>query len=184
MFLGQRVRLRPVERDDIPRFIKWLADVETRAHLGQRLPVGHVQEEKWFEHNAAKGDLQTWAIDAQPEALGPWTHIGSCGFHDIHSHSRVGEVGIFIGAHEYWGKGYGTDAMETLVAVGFGMLNLNRIQLRVFDTNPRAIRSYEKVGFTVEGRLRQENFYNGVYRDTFIMGLLRAEWEARRAAQD
>jgi RimJ/RimL family protein N-acetyltransferase len=183
MILGQRIRLRPVEKDDLPRFVKWLADPELRAHLASYLPLSQVQEERWFDRNVTAGDLQTWAIDAQPSdmAVGPWVHIGSCGYHHIDWRSRVGEVGILIGARDYWSKGYGTDAMQTLVAWGFYTLNLNRVCLRVFDDNPRAIRCYEKVGFQAEGRLRQDNFYNGAFRNTLIMGVLREDWE--RAAR-
>jgi RimJ/RimL family protein N-acetyltransferase len=179
MILGQRIRLRSIEKEDLPRFVKWLGSPELRSYLNQYLPYGPAQEERWYERNVGAGDLQAWAIDVQPAdmAAGPWNHIGSCGFHDIDARSRAGEVGIMIGAPDYWGQGYGTDAMQTLVAWGFYTLNLNRVFLRVFADNARAIRCYEKVGFQVEGRLRQDNFYNGVYRDTLLMGLLRSDWE-------
>jgi RimJ/RimL family protein N-acetyltransferase len=178
MILGQRIRLRPIDKDDLPRFVKWLGNPELRGYLAQYLPYGQAQEERWYDRNVGAGDLQAWAIDAQPAdmAVGPWIHIGSCGFHDMDSRSRVGELGIMLGA-DYWSQGYGTDATQTLVAWGFYTLNLNRVYLRVFADNARAIRCYEKVGFRLEGRLRQDNFYNGVYRDTLIMGVLRSDWE-------
>jgi RimJ/RimL family protein N-acetyltransferase len=178
MILGQRIRLRPIEKDDLPRFVKWFADPELRSYLTSYLPFSQAQEERWFDRNLGAGDLQTWAIDAQPTdmAVGPWVHIGSCGYHDIDWHARWGEVGIVIGARDYWNQGYGTDAMQTLVAWGFYTLNLNRAQLRVFADNLRAIRCSEKVGFQIEGRLRQGNFHNGVYRDVLMMGLLRDDW--------
>ena len=69
--------------------------------------------------------------------------------------------------------GYGTDAVRTLVAWGFSTLNLNRVFLRVYADNPRGIRCYEKVGFQLEGRLRQDNFHDGAYRDTLVMAVLR-----------
>lgn len=179
MILGQRIRLRPVEKDDLPRFVKWFSDPELRSYLAKHLPVSQAQEERWYDRNLAAGDYQTWAIDAQPAdmAAGPWTHIGSCGFHEFNWRNRAGEIGILIGARDYWGHGYGTDAMQTLVAWGFYTLNLNRVHLQVFEDNPRAIRCYEKVGFQVEGRLRQANFYNGSYRDALIMAVLREDWE-------
>ena len=185
MILGQRIRLRPVEKDDLPRFVKWLADPEVRSYLAMHAPIGQVHEERWFDRNLNAGDLQTWSIDAQPVdmAAGPWAHIGSCGYHSIDWRNRSGEVGILIGARDYWGKGYGTDAMQTLVAWGFYTLNLNRVHLRVFEDNPRAIRCYEKVGFQVEGRLRQANFHSGAYRDELIMGVLREDWERAAAAR-
>jgi len=186
MILGQRIRLRPVEKEDLPRFVKWLADEETRAHLGQYLPYGLMQEEHWYENNLKAGDEQAWAIDAQPEdvTMGPWDHIGSCALFKINWRNRHSEAGILIGAREYWGRGYGTDAMATLVSWGFSTLNLNRIHLRVFVDNPRAIRCYQKVGFAEEGRLRQDDFRNGAYRDTLLMSLLRSEWEARQTVDE
>jgi RimJ/RimL family protein N-acetyltransferase len=178
MIHGQRIRLRPIERDDVPRFVKWLSDPEVRQHVNMHLPISQGHEEKWYERNLTQGDTQTFAIDAQPAdmAVGPWVHIGSCGFHAIDWRSRAGELGILIGARDYWNRGYGTDAVSTLAGFGFNSLNLNRIYLRVFADNARGIRCYEKVGFQTEGRLRQDNFANGAYRDTLIMGLLRGEW--------
>jgi diamine N-acetyltransferase len=177
MILGQRVRLRPVEKDDLPRFVKWFSDPDVRTNLALYLPMSLGQEEKWYERNLQASDTQAWAIDAQPAdmAVGPWVHIGSCGFHHIEWRNRLAELGISIGARDYWNRGYGTDAVATLVSFGFNTLNLNRVWLRVFADNPRAIRCYEKVGFKLEGRLRQDNFNAGAYRDTLLMGLLRSD---------
>ncbi len=183
MILGQRIRLRPIEKDDLSRFVKWFADPEIRSYLYTYKPISQAQEERWFERNLNAGDLQVWSIDGQPAdmAVGPWVHIGSCGFHDVDWRNRSGEVAILIGARDYWGHGYGTDAMQTLVAWGFYTLNLNRVHLHVFEDNLRAIRCYEKVGFQLEGRLRQANFYNGAYRDELIMSVLREDWERAAA---
>lgn len=185
MILGQRIRLRPIEKEDLPRYVKWLSDPELRSYTDTYLPLGQTQEERWFDRNAGAGSEQTWAIDAQPlDGVGPYVHIGSCGYHDIDWRNRVGEAGIIIGARDYWGKGYGTDAMQTLVAWGFYTLNLNRVQLRVYADNERAIRSYQKVGFQIEGRLRQGNFYHGSYRDVLYMGVLREDWAQATAATE
>ena len=184
MIIGQRIRLRPVERDDLPRYVKWLSDPELRGYLSAHLPISQAQEERWFETNLNAGDTQAFAIDAQPvdAGIGPWVHIGGCSFVQIDWRSRHGELGIFIGARDYWGRGYGTDVVQTLAGWGFDTLNLNRIYLRVHSTNERAIRCYEKVGFQHEGRLRQHNFHAGAYRDTLYMGLLRSDWARPPAA--
>jgi RimJ/RimL family protein N-acetyltransferase len=186
MILGQRVRLRPVEKDDVPRFVKWLADEETRSLLSQHLPFSLMQEERWYEDNLNAREEQAWAIDAQPEGAGlePWEHIGSCGFFRLNWRCRHAEAGILIGAREHWGEGYGSDALRTLVHWGFYTLNLNRIYLRVFEDNRRAIRCYQKVGFTEEGRLRQDDYRDGAYRDTLLMSMLRLEWDNQAAAAE
>jgi RimJ/RimL family protein N-acetyltransferase len=180
MILGQQIRLRPIEKDDLPRFVKWFSDPDVRYFLAAYRPFSQDQEDQWYLRNREAGDLQAWAIDAQPDDLtvGPWIHMGSCGFHEIDWRNRMGEVGIMIGARDFWGRGYGTDAMRTLVGWGFDMLNLHRLQLRVYADNARAIRCYEKVGFQHEGRLRESHYSNGFYRDTLLMSLLRSEWYA------
>ena len=177
MIPGDRIRLRPVEREDLPRFVVWFADPAVRANLALYKPMSLAQEERWFDANLASSDTQAWAIDARSEAEEEaWAHIGSCGYHEINWRNRSGEIGIVIGDRSYWGRGFGVDATRTLVRWGFDTLGLNRIYLRVYADNARAIRCYEKVGFSAEGRLRQDNFHDGAYRDTLIMALLLSEW--------
>jgi RimJ/RimL family protein N-acetyltransferase len=88
-----------------------------------------------------------------------------------------GFVSIGIGAREFWSKGYGTDAMQLLVAYAFLEWNVRRVALDVFSYNPRAIRSYEKVGFRREGACRKLLQRGGERFDMIYMGLLRREWE-------
>jgi RimJ/RimL family protein N-acetyltransferase len=93
-------------------------------------------------------------------------------------------VGIGIGDPDYWGKGYGTDALRLLVGFGFGQLNLRRISLNVFGYNQRAVKSYLKCGFKEEGRLRQWMLRGGERHDLIFMGILREEWDAAQPANE
>ena len=180
MILGAKTRLRPIERDDLPRFVAWFADPEVRDGLALYLPMSLAQEEQWFEDILKRErETQPFAIEAQtPEG---WLHVGSTGFHEIDWHHRHAEFGIAIGEKRFWSQGYGTDTTRTMVGFGFGELNLERIFLRVFEDNARAIRCYEKFGFKHEGRLRRDRFHNGQYSDTLIMGILHQEWQAGTA---
>ena len=87
-------------------------------------------------------------------------------------------IGIGLGAREYWGQGYGTDAMQTLLRYAFTEMNLRRLTLLVFDYNPRAIRSYEKCGFVKEGTVRGVLQREGQRWDWHYMGILKEEWES------
>jgi RimJ/RimL family protein N-acetyltransferase len=103
--------------------------------------------------------------------------IGACGLWPEWNHQSAW-LGIGIGESEYRGKGYGTDAMRVLVRYGFQELGLYRIQLNVLANNPRAIRSYEKVGFVREVVQRAADYRDSVRHDIYTMGLLRTDWEA------
>ncbi len=104
-------------------------------------------------------------------------HIGNISLENIQWKDRQATLGIVIGAKEYWGQGYGTDAIRTLLRFAFEELNLNRIQLSVFDFNERARRCYRRCGFQEEGRLRQAHYTEGRYHDVILMAILREDWE-------
>jgi RimJ/RimL family protein N-acetyltransferase len=103
--------------------------------------------------------------------------IGNSGFFNVDWRVRSAELGIVIGDKAYWNQGYGTQAMRLLVHHGFTTLNLNRIFLRVYEDNPRAVRAYEKAGFFQEGRMRQGEYHDGRYLDVLLMSVLKFEWK-------
>jgi len=102
--------------------------------------------------------------------------IGNTSFFPINQKARSVEIGIMIGEKEYWNQGYGTETMRVMCRYGFTELNLNRIWLRVYDTNPRARKAYEKAGFVHEGTLRQAEYKHGQYIDVHVMSVLKSDW--------
>jgi diamine N-acetyltransferase len=177
MIYGKRIRLRGVEREDLPLYVKWLNDPEVVSGLAVFLPLSLADETHWFEKLVDHTpETKPLAIEVQEE--GNWRLIGACGFEEISPINRSAEVGIFIGDKSLWNSGYGTEIMQLMLKHGFESLNLNRIFLQVYETNPRAIRAYEKAGFVHEGRLRKAKYKNGKYMDELIMSVLRSEWDA------
>ncbi|GIO70277.1 hypothetical protein J21TS3_50980 [Paenibacillus cookii] len=90
--------------------------------------------------------------------------------------SRRCTVGIGIGNKDFWGQGWGSDALKALIRYVFQTMNLRRVQLETWGGNARAIRAYEKCGFVIEGRLREHSYIDGQYVDTIVMGLLREDF--------
>jgi RimJ/RimL family protein N-acetyltransferase len=136
------------------------------------------EEERWYARMIESRTDQVFAIDAI-DAKKP-THVGLCGIHEIEWKNRAATVGILIGGHvgggeSAQGKGYGTDAMRTLVKYAHDELNLHRIELEVFTDNARAIKSYEKIGFAKDGVRRAAMWKDGAYRDLMVMSVLPGE---------
>ena len=107
--------------------------------------------------------------------------IGFVGLFDLFKHHGDSLVAIALGERADWGKGYGTDAMRIMLRYAFNELNLRRVGLIVFEYNPRAIRSYEKLGFVQEGRIRGAILREGQRWDWLFMGLLWEVWSAMQA---
>jgi RimJ/RimL family protein N-acetyltransferase len=182
MITGLRVRLRAIDRSDLPRYVEWLNDPEVSIWLGRFLPLGIDEEEVWFDTVQKRDPIErSLAIDALRDTT--WRHIGGCGLFDFDHQAHRASSGIMIGDKRYWDQGYGTDAMQLLLEHAFLTLNLHRVDLHVFEHNQRAIKVYKKIGFVEEGRLRDHHYREGRYFDTFIMSILRDEWlEGRRGS--
>lgn len=109
--------------------------------------------------------------------------IGSIRLWRVSERNRSAMLTIFIGQKECWGRGYGTEALRLILREAFGRMNLQRVELHVFDFNQRAIRSYQKVGFVQEGIRRHALLRGRTYFDVIVMGILRDEFLAREAAE-
>jgi RimJ/RimL family protein N-acetyltransferase len=172
---GEKVYLRPLERDDLEITIDAVNDREVAELVGFDMPFSKAMSEKWFEEEVLKrhGEREFFFVICE---LGSGAVIGQCGFHNYTPGVRA-EVGIFL-LPGYTGRGFGTDAMNALLDYGFGQLGLQRIGLHVSPGNDRAIRSYEKSGFTYEARLRSFRRRRGEPIDDIVMSILREEWQA------
>lgn len=175
MIISETVRLRAIERQDLPLFVAWLNDPEVRQHLLVNIPLSQAQEDGWFDRMLAR-PLEEQPLGIEVRTPEGWRLVGNCSFFDLDWRNRCCEIGIFIGDKEYWSRGYGTQVMRLMLKYGFNTLNLNRVYLRVYESNPRGIKCYEKAGFRHEGRLRQAIFQDGRYIDLLMMSVIRSEW--------
>jgi len=128
-------------------------------------------KKRWImqmEHQADPSVEKSFEIDTK-EGI----HIGGIRYFDIHPEKHKCEVGIGI-QKDYWGKGYGTDAMKTLLKYLFKEMKLHRVELNTWSENKRAIKCYEKSGFRLEGILRESVFCirDDKYYDGLIFGIL------------
>ena len=175
---GERVRLRSAEKSDLEKFLVWINDPEVTEGLTFFLPMSSEDEDKWFETVMQRPQEEKPLVIDRKNG-DDWQLIGNSGFFGFDWVARSAEVGIMIGEKSIWDKGYGTEVMTLLLRHGFATLNLNRIYLRVYSENKRAIRTYEKAGFVHEGRMRQGVYKHGKYCDVLFMSVLREEWDAR-----
>jgi RimJ/RimL family protein N-acetyltransferase len=174
MIVGEKVRLRAIEREDLPRFVEWFSDPDVRRYLDMYLPFSLAQEERWFEQLQERMEKQRLVMLTIETSAG--THIGNISLFDINWKDRHAELGITIGEKDHWGQGYGSDSIRTMLRLAFREMNLHRVFLRVHADNTRGIRCYQKVGFQKEGTLRESVFREGVYHDMFVMSILKSEF--------
>jgi len=178
LFTGKQTRLTAEDPEIMAKaFVRWGLDSEYLRLLDSDPPRlwSEKQYKDWFEKDLEKENPNDFFFMIR--TLDGEQPIGFVGLFELYWNYGDALVAIALGEREYWGNGYGTDALNSLLRYAFTELNLRRVTLIVFDYNPRAIRSYEKCGFVKEGTVRSVIQREGRRWDWHYMGLLRQEWE-------
>lgn len=172
---GAQVCLQPLERSHLtPQYLSWLNDPEVTRYMETGIFPSTAEDlERYFQSVTGSREQVAFAIVHKKSGK----HIGNAKLGPIHWIHRAATFGIMIGDKKVWGQGVGEDATRLTVEYGFYKLNLRRIGLGVFAEHESAVRCYERVGFKVEGRFREELFQGGEYKDRLWMGLLRSEYQ-------
>ena len=165
---GDRVTLRPVEKDDAEFVQRATTDPEIRVSLGLTQPGNRheVEEdiEEWTEDDENVELLV--CLDDEPIGQVALMHLGW---------TRP-EVSYWL-VPEYHGQGYGSEAVGLVVEYFFETFEKRGLVARAFETNDGSRGLLESLGFTQEARLRENRFVRGEYVDEVVYGLLREEWE-------
>ncbi|HAQ41912.1 MAG TPA: GNAT family N-acetyltransferase [Clostridiales bacterium] len=171
--IGNKVYLSPIDAGDYVKYTEWVNDME--------VAIGMIFATKLIDEESEKNALERLSksqFNFAVIASGTDNVIGNVGFPAIDYINRIGEVGIFIGDKNYWGNGYGQQALELLIDFGFNILNLNNIYLKVYSYNLPAISCYKKIGFKEAGRLREAKIVAGTKYDEIIMDILSDEFKS------
>ena len=170
---GERVYLRPLERNDAELIVVWLRNRELTWSLGDFFPVVDASAvADGIERLYRSGhDLLLGVVRRDTDRL-----IGMTELHHLDLDNRQASFGLLIGQT---GEGYGPEVAGLVLDYAFGPLALNRVWVQVDERNTRGIRAYQKVGFRREGLLRESRYADGRYHNTLLMAVLRGEWRAR-----
>jgi diamine N-acetyltransferase len=180
MLKGERVYLRPMERDDTEAVIRWRSDPETLGQLFSLLPHTREQHLQWYEDLQKRHDRLEFVI-VETSSSQP---IGTVRLSDIDLRSQKAEYGILIGETVQRGQGLAQEASHLLLDFAFDELNLHRVYLRVIADNQPAIALYERLGFRREGTLRDDVFKRGRFHDVLYMALLRDDWRQQSREEE
>lgn len=142
MYEGESVILRPVDASDEPLLLEWDNDDELNLLMGTDVLVDLKDH---FSLCDGRSCIRLM-IETKAGAV-----IGNVDLIRIHWRRKEAELVARIGRKDYWNQGYGSDAVSTLLRVAFSKFGLKSVYLRVYRSNKRAVRCYEKCGFRKEG---------------------------------
>jgi len=173
--VGDKVVIRPMRKEDLPVVLRWWNDPEVMYYANDNPnPCKSLQElEEEFEKEKSEWleSMARFVIETKDGTL-----IGNIMYRWYRPDIRSVYTGIFIGEKEYWGHGYGTEAIKLFLRYLFVDKGLHKVAVTVSDFNKRAIRAYEKCGFRKDGVLRDNAMINGKFVDHIVMSILEDEY--------
>lgn len=176
---GTAVRLVRLDASHAEKVCAWLNNPTVNQWLmAGQLPISH-EEELAFYQTAEERWRDGIEYEFEIHVIEGDRYIGNCGLTQVTRIHRSAEAGIFIGSLADQNRGFGRDALLTLLRFGFDTLGLHRITLRAADGNDRARHLYASMGFTQIGRERETVFLRGRFHDHVVFDMLEDEFRER-----
>ncbi|QUI24089.1 GNAT family N-acetyltransferase [Vallitalea pronyensis] len=175
MFLGEKVYLVPIESQHLEVYYEKLqeASYDSCFYTGSKKIITMAQLKAYVERIEVDNErLDLFIVSQKADEI-----VGEVVLNDIDFENRCSSIRIALFLDENFNQGYGSEAMALTVNYGFGMFNLNRIELEVYAYNERAIHVYKKLGFKEEGICRQCLYFNHAYHDAYRMSILSQEYK-------
>lgn len=170
---GQSCELRAWEDADNEPFTRAVNAGLTTQHLFTgSIPMRTADYAERFRKMRDAGDI-LFSIGTPEKRI-----IGQCGLHDHRDIYKSWEARFLIFDADAVGKGIGKEVVRLLTSYAFAKLNSHRVWLGVSEANIRAVKCYLDCGYRIEGRLRDEIFYNGQYHAALRMAVLEDEWKS------
>ena len=172
-----RLRLRALIEGDVPALFAIYKDPETMRYWSHPAMTDIAEAEallKDIDSQAEPRSLLEWGIARREDDL----VIGTCTLHRIDRQHRRAELGYML-RRDLWGRGLAHEALTALLNHAFGAMGLHRLEADIDPRNAGSIRSVERLGFKLEGQLRERYFLAGEIQDSLIYGLLAPEWNSR-----
>ena len=171
----ERLRLRPFEDRDADDLFTLQSNAHVLRYWDSPPWTDPARSQSFLAKSramAAEGTGARVAVDrADDGAFIGWLVVG-----EFNAGYRSASLGYCFG-EAAWGHGYATEAARALLGWAFDSMDLNRVQAEADTRNVASARVLEKLGFVLEGTLREDIVVDGVVSDSWVYGLLRREWE-------
>jgi len=171
---GDVVALRPVQDDDVPLIHRWMNEPAVWRGMDYERPFSLADVHADVERSRAEGSPFTIVVDGRP--------IGRVGLNAFRGRDRIASLYMYIGEPDCRARGYGKDAVATLLGFAFSRWDLARVELWALGDNEHALAAYRACGFEEEARLPSRSFKQGEWVDRVVMSVTREAF-ARAAAR-
>lgn len=167
---GSRISLVALEKLHLSKRVELINDPDVQATLNFDFPTSIAKTEAWFAKNVLAPNRMDFAIVAKNGDI-----VGFGGYLNIDRVVKKAELYVFIGK-SYWLGGFGREAYKLITNYGFVELGLNRVYGYQLGNNYKANNAVKKIGWSVEGFLRDDAYSHGELKGRSVVAILQGEW--------
>jgi len=175
MIRGEKIGLRAIQPEDLIQLMEWRNIPYLRKHFREVRELNKVNQKAWLEKiSNSKNDFMFVITDLETQEA-----IGACGLMYCNWTVRSGEISLYIGRDGSYidNNGYALDASKVLLNYGFQILNLHKIWTELYAFDDRKMNLLvDQLGFSKDGVMRDNVFWNGEYYDSILVSLLAKEY--------
>lgn len=176
MYKGKQIYLDAVTREDLKQLMDWRNLPEYRKHFREYRELNMDMQQRWYESRVLNDNgTEMFAIRLNESR----ELIGCCGLCYINWVHRNADLSLYIGWKESYidDCGYAEEACGLLFAYGFQELGLQKIWTEIYCFDEKKLNLYQRLGFRIDGELRNQYFYDGKWWNSYMLSLLTEEWE-------
>lgn len=174
MLRGDKIQLRAVEHDDLPRMRDWRNQPQLRRHFREFRELSLTNQDQWFARMTSSANDFMFVIERAADR----EPLGVSGLVYVHWVLRSADISLYLGADDLYIDGvggYAEDAARTLIRYAFDNLNLHKVWTELYSFDTKKVELFTRLGFHRDGVLRDNAFEDGRYHDSYIYSLLQTD---------
>jgi RimJ/RimL family protein N-acetyltransferase len=174
MLKGEKIGLSAIEENELKALMDWRNIPAFRKHFREYRELNMTMQKKWFNKINQDNSIHMFSIKSlEEEKL-----LGCCGLTYIDWKNRNADLSLYIGYNNFYidEEGYAKEASLLLFEYGFKELNLHKIWTEIYEYDDKKLKLYKEIGFKEDGRLRDNNYYNGQWWDSIMLSILKQEY--------
>lgn len=176
MYKGEKIYIDAVTREDLPQLMEWRNRPEYRKFFREYRELNIDMQQKWYESKVLNDNTtEMFAIRLNDTS----ELIGCCGLCYINWVHRNADLSLYVGWENAYidEEGYAEEACKLLFNYGFKELGLEKIWTEIYSFDEKKLNLYKKLGFKIDGELRNQYYYNGQWWNSYMLSLLTEEWK-------
>lgn len=166
--------IRSIEKEDLFLLQKWRNDEKLRRYFREHREFSAQQKLDWYNKMVKDDRSYMFMLEHNQES------VGVAGLTYVDWINRHADVHFYIGKDSKWiDDKYAPNSIDIILDYGFNTINMNKLWAEIYEIDTKKLSFFQDLGFKVDATLREHYYYNGKYYTSYILSLLKGEYEKR-----